>query len=614
MIERWSIVFVPTADYPLRYKIKIKSDSDTFKKVLEKFKENIIGRPFSPTDKDYNFAFYVVLEDEDKERLIDLLRGIEKEEKKEEIMEEKVEKKERFEVVKKVFEEAKLNPEYTFENFVVGKGNRFPYSACLQVVDSLGKVYNPLFIWGGVGLGKTHLLHAIGNKVLKENPSKRIFYVSTPDFIQEVVDGIRSGTQKELIAKYTLLDLFLIDDIQFLKGEGAEEIFFRIFEKLYNSGKQIVITSDRPPKEIDGITDRIRSRFEWGLITGIEKPDIHTRVAILKKKLERAKFDVSDEILFYAAEKLSRSVRELVGFINRLYAYYQIKGEISIEDVKEMFGEKEEREEKGEEEKKEIPPPPPPENLPPPPPEIECPYCGGPIEYIEEYDRYYCFRCRRYAPPDFGKGKWGVRQKIKKKEEQIDLKVLKELEELTKPPEKPTVEIEEVKEVEKKMEEEKEEKEEKEETFEKKVVKGKRRILRKIPVGLFYPEGREQCRNIVLEYFSNAIEKYKLHFELEYQFINEYFPDEKMNFKLLVEMCKTSKVNIAIVVGPTPEDRVNESNFCERLKQTFNEEGMCLEYISYKEMKQTFNYLNYLLDIANFGHQKLGIQKLREIF
>jgi len=419
MIEKWSIVFVPTANYPSRYKIKIKSDSETFGKIFEKFKELSVGRPFSPIDKDYNFAFYVALEDGDKERLINILREFEGGEKKEGRVVEKVERKEekeRLEVVEKLFEEARLNPEYTFENFVVGKGNRFPHSACIQVAESLGKVYNPLFIWGGVGLGKTHLLHAIGNKVLKDDPSKRVLYVSTPDFIQEVVEGIRSGTQKELITKYVLLDLLLIDDIQFLKGEGAEEIFFRIFERLYNSGKQIVITSDRPPKEIEGITDRIRSRFEWGLITGIEKPDIQTRVAILKKKLEKAGFDVPDEILFYAAEKLSHSVRELVGFINRLYAYYQIKGEVSVEDVKEMFGEKEEgeKEEKEKAKKREVPPPPPSENLPPPPPEVECPYCGGPIEYIEEYDRYYCFKCRRYAPPDYGKGKWGVVHKSKR--------------------------------------------------------------------------------------------------------------------------------------------------------------------------------------------------------
>jgi len=164
------------------------------------------------------------------------------------------------------------------------------------------------------------------------------------------------------------------------------------------------------------------------------------------------------------------------------------------------------------------------------------------------------------------------------------------------------------------VEEEKKEKKERKEPIEKREGKVKRRVLRKIPVGLFYPHGKGKYKDMVIEYFSNAIEKYKLHFELEYQFTNEYFPEENMNFKLLVEMCKTSKVNIAIVIGPTPEDRVNESKFYEGLKQAFDEEGMCFEYISYKEMRQTFNYLNYLLDIANFGHQKLGIQKLREIF
>jgi len=641
MVDKWNIIFTPTETDPLRYKVKLKTDVNTLNLIVKKL-GGICGRPFTPTDKNYNFAFYVYgVDDKIKEKLVGVIREYETEKiepEKDEIKKEKEEK----EVPKftnldeEIIASSRLNPDYIFETFVVGKNNRFPYSACLQITESPGMVYNPLFIWGGVGLGKTHLLHSIGNKILSKNSSSRVLYVSTPDFIQEVIDGIREGKEAELISKYGGLDLLLIDDIQFLKeGEATQEIFFRIFEKLYNENKQIVIASDRPPRDLEGIADRLRSRFEWGLITDIKRPDIETRVAILKKKLEKVGFDVSRDILFYAANKLSHSVRELVGFINRLYAYWQMtKNEITIEDVKEMLGEevveeekkKEVAEEKVVEKEEEVKKekgkvPPPPEDMPPPPPETECPYCGGPLTYIDAYDRWYCYKCLRYAPPEYGKGKWGLKPKPKKKEaEEVDLKVLKELEEMTKPPEKKEpVEIEGVSNIEKEKEEIKEREEKVIKREDKKeirpqVKKTEKKLLRKIQVGLFFPNNKESYRDMALEEFEKTIEKHKLHFGLEYVFIQDYVPEKNVNYAMFAEMCKTSNINICIVIGPSPESSLKDDEIYSRLKQLMDDEDICLEYISHRDLKQRFNYLNILLDIANFGHQKLGLKTLKELW
>lgn len=216
-----------------------------------------------------------------------------------------------------------LNPKYSFDKFVVGSGNQFSHAAAMAVADLPGGHYNPLFIYGGVGLGKTHLISAIGIEIAKKYPSSKILYVTAESFMNEVIFGIRYDKMVELRKKYRQnCDVLLMDDIQFLGGkERTQEEFFHTFNTLLESQKQIVVTSDRFPKDIADIDDRIRSRFEWGLIADIQPPDLETRIAILKKKAESTNIILNDDVAIYLATKIRSNVRELEGSLIRLSAY-----------------------------------------------------------------------------------------------------------------------------------------------------------------------------------------------------------------------------------------------------------------------------------------------------
>lgn len=235
-----------------------------------------------------------------------------------------------------VIQSANLNPKYTFDTFVVGSNNNLAHAAALAVAESPGEIYNPLFIYGGVGLGKTHLMHAIAHFVLKNNPKSKILYVSSETFTNELIDAIRNKnntTTTEFREKYRNNDVLLIDDIQFIIGkESTQEEFFHTFNTLYESKKQIIISSDKPPKEIETLEERLRSRFEWGLTVDIQSPDYETRMAILRKKEEMEGYNIDNEVIKYIATNIKSNIRELEGALTKIVALSRLnKCDITLE-------------------------------------------------------------------------------------------------------------------------------------------------------------------------------------------------------------------------------------------------------------------------------------------
>ncbi|MGI6019358.1 MAG: chromosomal replication initiator protein DnaA [Marvinbryantia sp.] len=239
-------------------------------------------------------------------------------------------------------EKANLNPRYTFDTFVVGKNNNFAHAASLAVAESPGEIYNPLFIYGGVGLGKTHLMHSIAHFILERNADTKVLYVTSETFTNEVIENIRSGNNAAMSKfreKYRSIDVLLIDDIQFIIGkESTQEEFFHTFNDLHSSGKQIIISSDKPPKEMSTLEERLKSRFEWGLIADISSPDYETRMAILRKREELDGYTIDDEVIQYIATNVKSNIRELEGALNIVVAFGNLnKIEINLDVAKEAL-------------------------------------------------------------------------------------------------------------------------------------------------------------------------------------------------------------------------------------------------------------------------------------
>lgn len=235
--------------------------------------------------------------------------------------------------------ESNLNPKYTFDTFVIGNSNSFAHAACVAVAESPAKSYNPLFLYGGVGLGKTHLMQAIGHHILETDSTQKVVYVSSEKFTNELVNSIKDDKNEEFRNKYRNVDVLLIDDVQFIAGkERTQEEFFHTFNTLHEANKQIIISSDRPPKDIPTLEERLRSRFEMGLITDIQPPDFETRIAILRKKAQMDNTEVPDEVTDYIAKNVKSNIRELEGALTRVMAYSSLtKKKVSLEVATEAL-------------------------------------------------------------------------------------------------------------------------------------------------------------------------------------------------------------------------------------------------------------------------------------
>jgi chromosomal replication initiator protein DnaA len=602
MITSWELKFFPTKEYQNRYRLRIKCEPEDVEELLSFLKDELnlsVSSPFNVLSSLYNVGVYINnLSEEIKTTLVEKLFSVcsngkvedktlqEEESKKEKSFPEDLESvltslveqvsskvvepdlkgviMEKKETQQKTvpFVGMPLNPKYTFENFVVGANNRFTHAAALAVAENPGKTYNPLFIYGGVGLGKTHLMQAIGHYIKKKYPLMKVVYIPTDKFVAQVIEAIRDGTIQQLRDFYSNVDVLLVDDVQFMAGsESTQEEFFHIFNTLHQLGKQIVLTSDRPPKLLSTLEDRLRSRFEWGLIADIKSPSLETRVAILKKKSEEENVNVDDNILLYVASKLKSNIRELEGFLKRITAYAALNNQpIDMNLVKQLMSELLPEEELTEEEKTIL---------------------QTQQQKYESVSQQPSFKTTPISTQPVIQQQPAPSQQQKVKPKTISVEEIYGVSKQSSTsvsPQQPTVQPQ-IPSVD-----------------EQKLYQNMPDV-NAVEVAFFYPENAVQELALVKQKFAEVIKKHNLKYKLVTAFDRPYSL-ENINYKMFAELCKTNKVNICIVLSPPPDSHISAEEFYNNLLPQMESESIVLEYISWKEINKEYRYLNLALDIA----------------
>jgi chromosomal replication initiator protein DnaA len=725
-LKDFKIIEAPSPKDSKRHKLNLAAEEEYVKKLLSKL-GGMCSRPFPSPEEGFQWSCFLYdLAGPDKEKLDAELKklvaggggspegNIEESKKPAEVSAPEpapvaIDPPSRPSGEKPELPAPQLKPSHTFSSFVVGANTRFTYAACKAVAEKPGKSYNPLFIYGDSGLGKTHLMHAIGLEVQNTHPGMNIVYISTSEFINEVVDFIEKGEIKELRQQYKSVDLLLMDDIQFLEqSESTQEEFFHIFNTMHSVGKQIVITSDKPPKKLTTLEDRLKSRFEWGLTTDIKLPNLETRKAIIKKKAVDANIELNDEINDYISEKLTSNIRELEGIINRVAAYQELSDDsVSISMIKEIIsnilpseektdtGADEPAEKKSDskkhktahsefrkprqqnlpplQERNPYPPPqpsysPPPQPFPgqnsaapscprcsmpnltfipqykrwycpacrmyvdpvqqypqqfpgpygpatppyppppgggqyPAPPVRSCHKCGNALDFIREYNRYYCSFCREYEqeqprqapPPPPGGSSRNDYDEGYSEEEGKDYEESYYEEEEAEPEPAPAPKKEKP---EKKESDKKENKSEvSADDFESGVIGVARSGIREIIAGYFIPEGAKQYFRDIYEKLNKLAGQKKFNFFIKPLFVHYYPPDVAINFDKIVHMAVTNSVDIAICMEAGEKSGLSFKEFSDRIGSAMDKESMPFEVLPQEEIKGS-DALNLMLDIA----------------
>ncbi|MBL0349648.1 MAG: chromosomal replication initiator protein DnaA [Elusimicrobia bacterium] len=498
--------------------------------------------------------------------------------------------------------DTRLIPSYTFEEFVIGPHNRFPHAAALAVSENLGKAYNPLFIYGPVGIGKTHLMQAVGHRVLQRDSKTRVLYVTAQQFMSEVIELLQAGNLNALRERYRALDLLLVDDIQFLAtSEATQEEFFHMFNDLHSAGKQIIMTSDRPPKMLTTLEDRLRSRFEWGLIADIKHTNLETRVAILRKKEGHLKgVRLADDIRIYIASRLKSNIRELEGFLRRVQAYSQLNNQdVTLVLVKEIMKELLPPEEWVDDPVVEEPAPmesapapaeePAPLESAPAPAEPEAaleslPAAEPPIEARPSVPEEGAPGLALPEVPSEPETPAPLGQEFDNAMAGIGSSL--ELGGGDAPAEAPMASAAEA-------------------PGSSNFVKGEDEQVvavpsnpGDIPVVFFFPTGKEKELGQMKKKFGDIIRKHKLKFSLFPALEVPYPMDSSLSYELFSTKCKRAGVMIAVVLGPSPDGTLGEAVFFHRLQELFEQQDLSLQLIPWDELAKDYRFLNLALDIT----------------